>query len=410
MNYPLEQLAGHGKNPRAIQKSLPLEQCDTLTYFQESEALPSQPSKLVELKPRSLSKSIPMPKPSCDRTGEIYQSTKTSELTNVLGETSTLRPLDFHARVQVSQVQGQDLTTNIVDFGLKHSESSTSADQGLSSSKTPQDYSVIGYSIEEWIESFGDFPKAGTMQNGRLFPQPHLKPPTVEKGFLSLPTPNASKSTGRSRPAGQTKCETWFKNNGLLADSQCLSPQTMAQLLGFPMDWTRCLWESKEDRLEELEVDTYSEELLCLPVQRSPLEELSISIPASSAVEKLPLEREISQEDSNWIELYDRLADLQSKADFIRATGPVAQSGVWIEYGKVSKRKFRQAYYRSNKAIFPAKRQSSLAQSESGLVKRQYIGEENSKEVKRAGEAIARRNELERIGKEIKLIEKSLCK
>ncbi|WP_071880373.1 hypothetical protein [Synechococcus sp. PCC 7502] len=145
-------------------------------------------------------------------------------------------------------------------------------------------------------------------------------------------------------------------------------------------------------------------------MQRSPLEELSISIPASSAVEKLPLEREISQEDSNWIELYDRLADLQSKADFIRATGPVAQSGVWIEYGKVSKRKFRQAYYRSNKAIFPAKRQSSLAQSESGLVKRQYIGEENSKEVKRAGEAIARRNELERIGKEIKLIEKSLCK
>jgi hypothetical protein len=107
-------------------------------------------------------------------------------------------------------------------------------------------------------------------------------------------------------------------------------------------------------------------------------------------------------------ELHDLLAQLEQQRDLIRASGSVAQQGVWIEYGKVSKRKFRQAYYRSTTAIFPAKRQGSFANSESGLVKRSYLGEENSKEVKAAGDAIARRNELERIAKEIRLIEKKL--
>jgi hypothetical protein len=106
--------------------------------------------------------------------------------------------------------------------------------------------------------------------------------------------------------------------------------------------------------------------------------------------------------------LCDRLAELESRRNSICATASVAPAGVWIEFGKVSKRKFKQAYYRSEKPIFQPKRQSSLAKSESGLVKRQYIGEENSKEVKGAAEAIARRNELERIAKEIELIERKL--
>jgi hypothetical protein len=453
---PLEQLAGHGKNPHAIQKSLPLEQCLTIsTYSQELEDLPEQPNKLVELKQPNLSKLTSMPKPSSDRTIQVSQSTQTYE-------TFTDRPVlellrqDSHAQAPALPAQERDSITNILDFGLKQCELLESADPNLSSSKIPQ-----GYSVVEWMESFGNFPKAGMMRSGRLSQLQHLKLPTVAKGFLSLPTPNAS-SGATSRPAGQTKCETWFRSNRLLADSQCLSPQIVAQLLGFPKDWTRCLWELKEDRPAELEADICSVEPLCQRVPRSPLEELNILIPASSEAEKLPLERgfkigdrvcgffykgvilssfdlewfhvawdgqdnklaapyhitdlkhelplehEVSEEDSRSIELYDRLADLESKRDFIRGSGPVAQIGVWIEYGKISKRKFRQAYYRSTKPIFQPKRQCNLAKSESGLVKRCYIGEENSKEVKAAGEAIARRNELERIGKEIKLIENKL--
>lgn len=268
---PLEQLAGHGKNLYAIQLSLPLEHWDTLTYSVESEALRLPQKQSEKYTPRSLLNMIPLFKPSYDLIGEISQSTTVLKFANVLGVTSLL--------------------------------------------------SVQGFHLEE-----RDFSRAGTIS--RLFQTQHLKPPTLEKGFL--------------------------------------------------------------------------------PKQRSLVEELNISISVRAA-KRLPLEHEISDDDSKWIQLYDRLAQLESRRAAILATGSIAQSGIWIEYGKVSKRKFRQAYYRSNKAIFPTKRQSSFAKSESGLVKRCYIGEENSKEVKAAGEAIARRNELEKISKEIKLIESKLC-
>ncbi|AFY75425.1 hypothetical protein Syn7502_03590 (plasmid) [Synechococcus sp. PCC 7502] len=111
--------------------------------------------------------------------------------------------------------------------------------------------------------------------------------------------------------------------------------------------------------------------------------------------------------DSKNQNIIDRIAQLEARRNQILATGPVAEQGVWIEYGKVSKRKFRQAYYRSNKPIFQSKLQAALLSGESGLVKRQYIGEENSKQVRAAGEAIARRNELDRITREIKMLEKN---
>jgi hypothetical protein len=270
---PLEQLAGHGKNLYAIQLSLPLEHWDTLTYSVESEALRLPQKQSEEYTPRSLLNLIPLFKPSYDLIGEISQFMTVSKFANVLGVTSLLPVQGFHLQER-------------------------------------------------------DFSRAGTMQNGRLFQPQHLKPPSLEKGFL--------------------------------------------------------------------------------PKQRSLVEELNISISVRAA-KKLPLEHGVSDDDSKWIQIHDRLAELESRRAAILAIGPVAQTGIWIEYGKVSKRKFRQAYYRSNKAIFPSKRQDSFAKSESGLVKRCYIGEENSKEVKAAGEAIARRNELEKISKEIKLIESKLC-
>ncbi len=126
----------------------------------------------------------------------------------------------------------------------------------------------------------------------------------------------------------------------------------------------------------------------------------------SAKADKLPLEHESTV--NIYSELDDRIAQLERKRDEIRSSGQIAIAGVWIEYGKVAGRKFRQAYYRSRTEIFPPKSQGGLAKSKSGLVKRCYIGEENSKEVRAAGEAIARRNELERIAKEIKYIERRL--
>jgi len=264
--------------------------------------------------------------------------------------------------------------------------------------KTLKDLSIEDF--EQCLEDCEWQDIAGTVRNS--YRQNGLAHRINETGYLSLPTPNAS-SKANSRAAGQTKCEIWFRNKGLLQDSQCLSPQIMALLLGFPKDWTRCLWESKDVLGEESVVDTSSVEQLSQLVQPLHLEESSISIPSSK---KLPI---VQTPGLTPNDLYDRLAKLEVERNQIKTSGVIAQQGVWIECGKVSNRKFRQAYYRSNKPIFPAKRRSSLANSELGLVKRSYIGEENSKEVKAAGEAIARRNRLEVIAKEIKQIEEKLC-
>jgi hypothetical protein len=420
MFYPLEQ-----KSVR--RKKLPLEQtseqCDTSTYLAELADFREPQSQSEEWKQPSLSKSIQMLNQSSDLTSQTFPSIQTSEITEVAVETSISQQLDSLALRLPLQETKQESTENIAHCGLKLCESLKNAIQPSSSLRTQQDYSIA-----EWMKCFGGFPKAGTMQNGRLSQQPHLERHTVENGYLLSHTPNASSGTERSRPAGQTKCEKWFKDNGLLKDSQCLSPQIMALLQGFPMDWTQCLSELKEDRTGELEADICMGEQLCLDVLRSPSNESNISISASSEkieiapwrVEILPLEQkpprtfkeklplEHGAESESAIELHDRLAELEKQRDSIRASGPLAPAGVWIEYGKVSKRKFKQAYYRSSKPIFQPKGVSGLARSDCGLVKRQYIGEENSSAVKIASDAIARRNELEKIKREIQLIEREL--
>ena len=485
------------KTLKIVEQNLPLEQCDTLTYSVVSEGLQLPQKVAEEYTPSNLSKLIQMPKPSCDRTGEISQSTQILVTTHQDAESLTSIPLDSHVQEPARQEQEQDLITKTQPYGLKPLDVFARGNQASLLLKTLKDLSIEDF--EQCLEDCEWQDIAGTVRNS--YRQNGLAHRINETGYLSLPTPNAS-SKANSRAAGQTRCEVWFRQNGLLRDSQCLSPQIMALLLGFPMDWTQCLWELKDVLGEESVVDICLEEPLSLLVQPSLLDELNISTiieeinldtfsserspkPSKyvdvdakfdSSSKKYPLEREFKIGDRvrfglhkgeifdtdyrvnpEWFyvawdgqenklvapyhisdlehettvnicsekyplersdrsenfdvlgdELIDRLARLETERNQIRSTGPVAICGVWIEYGKVAKRKFRQAYYRSTKAIFPAKRQSSFAKSESGLVKRSYIGEENSKEVKAAGEAIARRNRLMAIAKEIKQIEEKL--
>jgi len=386
------------KTLKIVEQNLPLEQCDTLTYSVVSEGLQLPQKVAEEYTPSNLSKLIQMPKPSCDRTGEISQSTQILVTTHQDAESLTSIPLDSHVQEPARQEQEQDLITKTQPYGLKPLDVFARGNQASLLLKTLKDLSIEDF--EQCLEDCEWQDIAGTVRNS--YRQNGLAHRINETGYLSLPTPNAS-SKANSRAAGQTKCEIWFRNKGLLQDSQCLSPQIMALLLGFPKDWTRCLWESKDVLGEESVVDTSSVEQLSQLVQPLHLEESSISIPSSK---KLPI---VQTPGLTPNDLYDRLAKLEVERNQIKTSGVIAQQGVWIECGKVSNRKFRQAYYRSNKPIFPAKRRSSLANSELGLVKRSYIGEENSKEVKAAGEAIARRNRLEVIAKEIKQIEEKLC-
>lgn len=116
--------------------------------------------------------------------------------------------------------------------------------------------------IEDLPMLSGALPKSGMWVNGNVYQQPTLERPTKEKGYLSLPTPTAS-SGKSSRPSGRTKCEQWFKDNGLIPNSRQLSSEMMALIMGFPPDWTECLTAFPRIHQEESVVATSTDARSC---------------------------------------------------------------------------------------------------------------------------------------------------
>jgi hypothetical protein len=94
--------------------------------------------------------------------------------------------------------------------------------------------------------------------------------------------------------------------------------------------------------------------------------------------------------------IHDAIARLELERDRLKAL-PVAPRGCWIETGKVTGREFRQAWWRSRKAIFESK-------GSRGNVKTCYIGEEGSPEHQEAKRAKERRERLKDIDRQLKLL------
>jgi hypothetical protein len=86
-------------------------------------------------------------------------------------------------------------------YGLNNYESTKKVEQLSLFGKTSQE--LFATDLEKFS---GAFPKAGTMQNGKLSAQPPLERHTLENGFFSLPTPQAY-SFQQSRRPGQTKLD-----------------------------------------------------------------------------------------------------------------------------------------------------------------------------------------------------------
>jgi hypothetical protein len=91
------------------------------------------------------------------------------------------------------------------------------------------------------------------------------------------------------------------------------------------------------------------------------------------------------------------IAHLEEERDGLRAQG-IARAGCWIETGEVQGRQFRQAWWRSHQAMFPAKR--DLGQGR-GLVKSLYIGEEGSEAHRIAIAQRDRRNRVRQIDRQL---------
>jgi len=103
---------------------------------------------------------------------------------------------------------------------------------------------------------------------------------------LSFPTLTSGQTNSKTRPPGQTKCEKWFKDKGLIPSGSQLGTSAIANMMGFPSDWFEDLTKqySKNVRLpslvkhqEESELDISQEEVLHQDKPRSPFVESSIS-------------------------------------------------------------------------------------------------------------------------------------
>lgn len=116
-----------------------------------------------------------------------------------------------------------------------------------------------------------------------------------EKEFLSFPTLTSGQTSSKIRPAGQVKCEKWFKDKGLIPSGYQLGTQAIAMIMGFPPNWFDCLSQVKPQ--EESEQGISQVEQLHQPKHRSLLEEFSISIPCLVKQPKQPEVKGVIQKD-----------------------------------------------------------------------------------------------------------------
>ena len=134
---------------------------------------------------------------------------------------------------------------------------------------------------------------------------PNLSKLTPTHNCLSFPT-LTSNECSTSRPAGQTKCEKWFKDNGLIKSGYQLGTKAIALMMGFPSGWFEGLTEQYSKNLTtpnqvkpqaESVADILQEEQLHQHKHRSPSEEFSISIPCLVKQPDRPELRGVIQKD-----------------------------------------------------------------------------------------------------------------
>ena len=342
----------------------------TSTSLEVSEPLALQPVTLTKSQPSRTSTSAKTRKKSINPTSIKSPSIPISEsITQAEALISSL--VDSPVQEQAPQVAKLDLTTQTLLSGLSISDVSMKDTPSLSSSRTPLDYFIV-----EWERSLQAYPQAGTMRSGKFSALPCLEVPKKERGCLSLPT--LMTGLGSRRNAGATKSEKWLKDKGYVQNTQALNPQMMALLFAFPVDWTECLLESpKESKVEiALEPCLGEQSILTVP-------------PLQSSESSICIEFSVNNLDA-------RLSFLLEQRDRLISSGASAQ-GIWINCGKVPNRDFKQAVWKSDKP-----------RPEWSGKKSQYIGKFEGDEHLSAIAQHRAGQELRKVEREIKSIEKKL--
>jgi hypothetical protein len=249
-----------------------LKQCsDISTSSVELEDLPWLPSNLGEYRQPSLWKSTPMRETSCDRISQEFQFTQTSETTTQSQENSICYQSDFLVQAQATQELEQDYLTQSQHFGEKELDVLSRLNPVSVLSNNLKELSNEDFELfladSLWQDTITRLKQSRQQSLGRVI---------KDEGFLLFPTLTSNENS-TSRPAGQTKCEKWFKDNGLIPNGSQLSAQAIASLMNFPTDWFSPL--SPVKLQEESEPDILQVEPSPQPKQRSPWVESSICIP-----------------------------------------------------------------------------------------------------------------------------------
>jgi len=87
------------------------------------------------------------------------------------------------------------------------------------------------------LESLTNFPRAGTMSNGKLSAAPTLPALGVGKESLLLRSPGAL-STTKGRPPGKTRLESQLHQLGLIQDGEVAAPEFLEAGYSLPVGWT----------------------------------------------------------------------------------------------------------------------------------------------------------------------------
>jgi len=262
----------------------------------ELEASAWQQSNLGEYRQLSLWKSTPMLNQYCDRTSQEFQFTPISETTTQNQENSICYQWDSPTQVQVMQENELVCLTQNQHFGEKELEYCSKLNPSsvlLNSLKelSDEDFELLlDTSIWQDIQQKLSWSR-----------QQALGLDTRDSDCLSFPTLTSGQTNSKTRPAGQTKCEKWFKDNGLIKSGYQLGTKAIASMMGFPFNWFEGLSEQYSKNLNipsqvkhqaESEPDISQEEVSHQDKPRSHSLESSISQKLLGGDENSPLQKD----------------------------------------------------------------------------------------------------------------------
>jgi len=256
--------------------------CSISTFSRESADSPSQPSNSEEYEQLSLWKLIPTHSLSSDTTSQEYQSTQISETTIPDGDNSTLLPADFPARERVTRELERDYLIQNHLSGEKEFAALSKLDPDSVLLNNLKELS------DEDLELFlPDSIWQDTLSRLKQSRRRALELSTKDSDCLLFPTPTSNECS-KGRPAGQTKCERWFKDKGLVPPGYQLGREAIALAMGFPSNWFEVLSQPNSNQTttssqptlqEESEPDISQDEPLHQDKQPLLSVESSISIP-----------------------------------------------------------------------------------------------------------------------------------